>query len=398
MTPKDDLFEQNDDKGEGAAGDQVEGQAAEQPEPYTGETPGQILRAAREAKGLSTQQVADSLRLRNAVVEMIEADDYDKLSSPTFVRGYLRSFSKALEVDEKRVFEAYRAMGFGEVAASTITMQSFSKRKVRERNDSRLMLISYLIIAIVIAMAVIWWWQDSQAGNNSQSLTEQVFGAADSAEQGADQASDQASGARTPVTRRVTEDDVRSAIVGDAGDTDAADTDAETDADSDAASATNSDAARTNSNQGSADTTVSGGALTSADNQTAGNSASDESATNNDAAQTVTEAPQNTNRDNAVDTPESGQVVSESPTASASNSADELVLTFSDACWVKVTDATDEVLAIGTKVAGYTMPLNGQAPFDVILCKPEAVSMTYNGEQVDLSGYRRNRSVTMTLN
>src|SRR5690554_723176 len=31
---------------------------------YSGETAGQILRAAREAKGLSEQQVADSLRLR----------------------------------------------------------------------------------------------------------------------------------------------------------------------------------------------------------------------------------------------------------------------------------------------------------------------------------------------
>lgn len=384
MTPKDDLFEQNDDKGEGAADNQVEGQAAEQPEPYTGETPGQILRAAREAKGLSTQQVADSLRLRNAVVVIIEADDYDKLSSPTFVRGYLRSFSKALEVDEKRVFEAYRAMGFGEVAASTITMQSFSKRKVRERNDSRLMLISYLIIAIVIAMAVIWWWQDSQANNNAQSITEQLLGANDSAEQANDP--------RTPVSRRVTEDDVGSAIsdpstaTDDATGTDTAGDDGANGADSDTASHT------------SLDTTVSGEAVTSVGTQVADRSESEQGATNNDAAQVVTEAPQNTNRDNAADTPESGQVVSESPTASASTSADELVMTFSDACWVKVTDATGEVIAIGTKVAGYTMPLNGQAPFDVILCKPEAVSMTYNGEQVDLTGYRRNRSVTMTLN
>lgn len=380
MTPKDDLFEQNDGKGEGVAADQVEGQTEEpQPEPYTGETPGQILRAAREAKGLSTQQVADSLRLRNVVVEIIEADEYDKLSSPTFVRGYLRSFSKALEVDEKRVFEAYRAMGFGEVAASTITMQSFSKRKVRERNDSRLMLISYLIIAIVIAMAVIWWWQDTQAGNNGQSLTEQVLG---TDAQGSAQAGDQ----RTPVTRRVTEADVRSAIVddatgteaevsandsvgGDFGDNTAGDTgtDVETGAET---GATNSDASRTSGTALRSETRTAGGstnttAAGSTDTGSANTGSANTAATNYDAAQAA---------------------------------ADQLVITFSDACWVKVTDATDEVLAIGTKVAGYTMPLNGQAPFDVILCKPEAVSMTYNGEQVDLSGYRRSRSVTMTLN
>jgi cytoskeleton protein RodZ len=389
MTPKDDLFEQNDGKGEGAAADQVEGQTEEpQPEPYTGETPGQILRAAREAKGLSTQQVADSLRLRNVVVEIIEADEYDKLSSPTFVRGYLRSFSKALEVDEKRVFEAYRAMGFGEVAASTITMQSFSKRKVRERNDSRLMLISYLIIAIVIAMAVIWWWQDTQAGSNTQSLTEQVLGSGDSGSQSSDQ--------RTPVTRRVTEADVRSAIVddatgteaevsandsvgGDFGDNTAGDTgtDVETGAET---GATNSDASRTSGTALRSETRTAGGST----NTTAAGS-TDTGSANTGSANT---RPANTGSANTAATNYDA----------AQAAADQLIITFSDACWVKVTDATDEVLAIGTKVAGYTMPLNGQAPFDVILCKPEAVSMTYNGEQVDLSGYRRNRSVTMTLN
>lgn len=392
MTPKDDLFEQNDGKGEGVADNQVEGQAAEQPEPYTGETPGQILRAAREAKGLSTQQVADSLRLRNVVVEIIEADEYDKLSSPTFVRGYLRSFSKALEVDEKRVFEAYRAMGFGEVAASTITMQSFSKRKVRERNDSRLMLISYLIIAIVIAMAVIWWWQDTQAGNNAQSLTEKVLGTTSSSEQSSDQ--------RTPVTRRVTEEDVRSAIVDDASGAEAqvstddsiggefgdnvgsavrtnTGTDAGTGAET---GATGSDASRaTNTNQ---PTTGNNDAAPRTESPTAAGS------TNNTAAGTANTGATGENLDRQAATNNDA----------AQTAADQLVMTFSDACWVKVTDATGEVIAIGTKVAGYTMPLNGQAPFDVILCKPEAVSMTYNGEQVDLSGYRRSRSVTMTLN
>lgn len=382
MTRKDDLFDQ-DNASDGANEVAAEQAAAEQDvQPYTGETPGQILRAAREAKGLSTQQLADSLRLRNAVVEMIEADDYDKLSSPTFVRGYLRSFSKALEVDEKRVFEAYRAMGFGEVAASTITMQSFSKRKVRERNDSRLMLISYLIIAIVIAMAVLWWWQDSNASGQAEDLANQILGI--------EQVSEAEDDARTPVTRRVTEDQARrsNGVVN----TDTTD---------------NVDSSRDGGSNGSADSSDARNDVVS--------STEDSNDTSNDtssAAQTVTEQPRNSDSSNQQDTaqrsesstnnaessPESGQIISEAPSSSTNNNADELVLTFSEACWVKVTDANAEVIAIGTKAEGYTMPVAGQAPFDIILCKPEAVSMTYNGEQVDLSGYRRSRSVTMTLN
>lgn len=395
MTPKDDLFEQNDGKGEasGSTGSSSDANLSspeeQQPEPYTGETPGEILRAAREAKGLSTQQVADSLRLRNAVVEMIESDQYDKLSSPTYVRGYLRSFSKALEVDEKRVFEAYRAMGYGEVAASTITMQSFSKRKVRERNDSRLMLISYLIIAIVLAMAIIWWWQDSNADSQVESFSEQVFGAS---EAGASDGSTTAeprvnngnSSARTPISRRgtelqpvtLTEADARSGSNGPA---------------------TPGDASGAENNQQATDSDASNGSLES-------NLSSNETAAPEARLVTSGSSATNVTVDNTADlaadsTSGNADIAATTDTRNDTSAAsDRLEMTFSDACWVKVTDATDEVLAIGTKVAGYTMPLNGQAPFDVILCKPEAVSMTYNGEQVDLSGYRRSRSVTMTLN
>ena len=391
MTRKDDLFDESsasDDANDAAAENVAEPEA----QPYTGETPGQILRAAREAKGLSTQQLADSLRLRNAVVAMIEADDYDKMSSATYVRGYLRSFSKALEVDEKRVFEAYRAMGFGEVAASTITMQSFSKRKVRERNDSRLMLISYLIIAIVIAMAVLWWWQDSNASNQAEDLANQMFGT--------EQVSEAEDDARTPVTRRVTEDEARRSNGID--NTNASDADTATD---DADSTANNNVNNIGNNNGNDN------GNDSADSSDADDGEASTSSDANTAAQTVTEQPRDSSSSNlqgttqrsetnssAANSPESGQIISETPSNISANNTDVLVMTFSDACWVKVTDANAEVIAIGTKAEGYTMPLTGQAPFDIILCKPEAVSMTYNGEQVDLSGYRRSRSVTMTLN
>ncbi|WP_417658808.1 RodZ domain-containing protein [Pseudidiomarina sp.] len=322
------------------------------PEPYTGETPGQLFREAREAKGLTTQQVADSLRLRKTVIELLEADEFDKLSSATYVRGYLRSVSKALEVDEKRVFEAYGKMGFGEVTVSTITMQSFSKRKVRERNDSRLMLFSYFIIAIVIALAVVWWWQDT---NNGDIFNGNGNG---SASNGSSQQVDN----RTAVRRespaeRVTEDQAR-------------------------------------------------GQTTTSDNQQANETEGlTVTSRNQDSAPVVTDDP----IDEPTDEPTEGntdtaatetEVVTDpipNSQPSATQGAD-LVMAFSGDCWIKVTDATGTDIAIGVKKAGYTMPLTGEPPFDIILCKPEVVTMTYNGEPVDLSSYRRNRSVTMTLN
>ena len=72
-------------------------------------------------------------------------------------------------------------------------------------------------------------------------------------------------------------------------------------------------------------------------------------------------------------------------------------MAFNQRCWVKVSDASGAEIAIGVKDAGYEMPLTGRAPFDIILCKPEALTMTLNGSAVDLSQYRRNRSVTLRL-
>ncbi|HET7061853.1 MAG TPA: RodZ family helix-turn-helix domain-containing protein, partial [Nitrosospira sp.] len=62
-------------------------------------TPGQILRAARLGRGLSIQDVARQLRLSVRQVTALEEDDYSKLSSGTFLRGFVRNYAKLLQLD-----------------------------------------------------------------------------------------------------------------------------------------------------------------------------------------------------------------------------------------------------------------------------------------------------------
>mgnify|MGYP001221532633 CR=1 FL=1 len=61
--------------------------------------PGKQLAAAREEKGLSVADVARSLRLSVRQIEAIEADDFDKLPSKTFLRGFIRNYAKLLQLD-----------------------------------------------------------------------------------------------------------------------------------------------------------------------------------------------------------------------------------------------------------------------------------------------------------
>ncbi|HKY80746.1 MAG TPA: RodZ domain-containing protein, partial [Sphingobium sp.] len=81
---------------------------AEQPELETGAvvpemqpvTPGAKLRAAREAQGLSLQDVATRTRIAQRQLEAIERDDYSALPGIPYAVGFARAYARAVELDE----------------------------------------------------------------------------------------------------------------------------------------------------------------------------------------------------------------------------------------------------------------------------------------------------------
>jgi hypothetical protein len=61
---------------------------------------GALLRAVREARDISLQDMADTTRISIKYLEALELDDYGVLPSSTFVRGYLREVARVLGIDE----------------------------------------------------------------------------------------------------------------------------------------------------------------------------------------------------------------------------------------------------------------------------------------------------------
>jgi len=66
-------------------------------------------------------------------------------------------------------------------------------------------------------------------------------------------------------------------------------------------------------------------------------------------------------------------------------------------CWVKVTDARGEVLAVGVKRDGKHMPVRGVAPISVILGDPSAVKIRFEDQIYDLESYQPGRRVEFVL-
>ncbi|MBB5944003.1 RodZ domain-containing protein [Xanthomonas sp. 3307] len=60
---------------------------------------GQQLREAREAAGLSIDDVGSRLRMPLHVVQALESEQWQRLGAPVFVRGQLRSYARLLGVD-----------------------------------------------------------------------------------------------------------------------------------------------------------------------------------------------------------------------------------------------------------------------------------------------------------
>lgn len=70
---------------------------------------------------------------------------------------------------------------------------------------------------------------------------------------------------------------------------------------------------------------------------------------------------------------------------------------FSQDCWVKITDATNAVVAIGIKKAGTSIDVSGVPPLEVILGAPQGVEITYQQQTLDISSYISNETAKFTL-
>src|SRR5438067_4040728 len=69
---------------------------------------GDRLRAAREAQGLSVEDIAARTRIPTRHLENIEAGNWDKMPSSTYSIGFAKSYAAALGLDRAEIAEQLR--------------------------------------------------------------------------------------------------------------------------------------------------------------------------------------------------------------------------------------------------------------------------------------------------
>ncbi|MBW2348231.1 MAG: helix-turn-helix domain-containing protein [Deltaproteobacteria bacterium] len=71
---------------------------------------GDLFRREREARGLGYTEISELTRLRPSFVEAIEEEAWDRLPPPVFVKGFLRSYARVLDLDEEVVLGRFHAV------------------------------------------------------------------------------------------------------------------------------------------------------------------------------------------------------------------------------------------------------------------------------------------------
>ncbi len=350
---------------------------------------GDRLRQAREQKGITVAEAGARLHILSSYINAMENGRYGVLPGTVFLRGYVRSYARLLELNEDEIVgQLDRELGASKEETAKTTEE---KPVVVKRNYPHRWLL--LIAVLLLLVGGVLQYQHLQAPSDD------VTGA--TVESGESQ---------------VQTEDADSSAPG----TPPAEPMPWADADDDAPvsrSAPYTDESSTEEDDQSRDTPESGGTNESSEtnesretNESGGmNTAGTDEAGSPGTVGTLNEIPaEEPSADISVAQPGDARVESAAPTVSAIPSttpesvpatpgSDQLDVTFSGECWFEVEDASGKRRR-GLFEAGDTLEFQGRAPFTVVIGAASETQMVFNGVAVDYARYSvRNNRVGITL-
>ncbi len=125
-----------------------------------GDTPptlcvGERLRAAREAQGLTIEEIAATTRIPKRHLETIERCEYDGLPAATYSAGFIKSWARQLGLDGQTLSNDFRAEMGGVPSESTKPLP-YEPADPRRTPPAGLALFALLIL-VVLGLGYLYW-------------------------------------------------------------------------------------------------------------------------------------------------------------------------------------------------------------------------------------------------
>lgn len=344
--------------------------------------PGERLRAARLSMGFDLAKIAGELHLTQAVVELLEADDYSDIGARVFVRGYLRNYARIVEMPVESILRQFDEKWPDDTARQSMVRESPTLPADGGPSRGLAGAMTWLMVIGLLVLFLMWWrgyldeivpeqirsgligsgitsTQDIQPQNNETLFdggldgvlpdgslrlptTGGEIGMPVQMPQGPDMAMDEATDAATDAPATGT-----------------------TEADSAVAPAE----------------AVSRGASTD------GTSLGIPAAESSSQPTTQSGSPE----------PVAGGAMADGG-APVVEGAQQVVMTFSSPCWVDVRDSERKFKLFGEMPKGSRKVLGGKPPYKLVIGNAQAVSISINGKPFDLAPYAKGNVARFTLN
>ncbi len=118
---------------------------------------GQQLRAAREAKGLSIEDVASSTRIPTRHLQSLEDSEWHKLPAATYSIGFAKNYAGAIGLDKSEIAEQLRAEMGSELPAHYTTVAPENLEPLGGNRSMPTGIVIGAILALIIVVAALSW-------------------------------------------------------------------------------------------------------------------------------------------------------------------------------------------------------------------------------------------------
>ena len=283
-------------------------------------SPGKLLVWGRERAALTQEQVAKELYMTLTKVRALESDDYRHMGSDTFTRGYLRSYASLIKLDVGQVLAAYDRHAYKHGLIEQVLPRK------SESASKPLWQFAVIIIGVLLVLWLISVWFFDNRKEPSYNIPAAIV--------------------TTPESYANTSLITASSIVA-----------------VESSSAVLSSAAIMGKleNSQAAYSAIGSNAFSSA---------------------IATSTSVNSTANISIKSSTKSGSSSSSTTLARGNTLDQIVFTFSEECWLEVSDSRGDVLVADLQPTGGRLVLQGRAPFDVKLGNASAVQIELNDEKV----------------
>lgn len=121
-----------------------------------GKTVGEILRAAREDKKLTVEQVNKETRISVQTVRSLERDDFGAFPSETYLKGFLRNYADFLGLDGNALWAMVGTRDRSGAAGPSWEIEgALKEEKLGPPRIIRRLILPVLVLLVVL---FVWMW------------------------------------------------------------------------------------------------------------------------------------------------------------------------------------------------------------------------------------------------